>query len=71
MTQPSSPKPRMPLKTLAIVAVVVSLAAGGLGAGVGALFGAPAYFGFFFGFTLAGLGGMFALANRIAQMQEK
>ena len=48
-----------------------SLAVGALGGYLGTMLTAPFYFGFFFGFVLAGLIGLFVLAAQVDGDHEK
>lgn len=53
-----------------LIWAILSLIGGGIGMVVGMLFGAPYYFGFFFGLTLIGLAGLFAVAAHISRYQD-
>jgi len=44
---------------------IASFVAGGVGALIGLPFGAPSYFGFFVGFVMTGLSGLFAVAAHL------
>ncbi|MBC7808226.1 MAG: hypothetical protein H7145_19005 [Akkermansiaceae bacterium] len=54
-----------------LIITILSLAFGGLCGYLGTILTAPFYFGFFFGFVLTGLIGMFALAAQIESGNEK
>ena len=54
-----------------LIISIASLAVGALGGYLGTLLTAPFYFGFFFGFVLAGLIGLFVLAAQVDGDHEK
>lgn len=54
-----------------LIITILSFAFGGLCGYLGTILTAPFYFGFFFGFVLTGLIGMFALAAHIDGEHEK
>lgn len=54
-----------------LITTAIALVIGGIGGYLGTILTAPFYFGFFFGFTLTGLIGMFALAAHIDGEHEK
>ena len=54
-----------------LIITVISFAVGGLCGYLGTILTAPFYFGFFFGFVLTGLIGMFALAAYIDGEHQK
>jgi len=54
-----------------LIITAVSLAFGGLCGYLGTILTAPFYFGFFFGFVLVGLIGMFVLAAQLGGEHEK
>ncbi len=53
------------------IITAISLLVGAIGGYLGTILTAPFYFGFFFGFVLSGLIGMFALAAHIDGEHEK
>lgn len=60
----------MNIKRMLLFWTVLSLALGGIGGLIGLKgWDAPFYFGFFFGFTLTGLAGLFAMAAAIEEHQ--
>lgn len=67
-----TPSPRrMSLLAKVILWTVLSFGLGALAGWIGTFFDAPFYFGFFFGWVLVGLTGMFVVAVHVADQMER